>query len=171
MSIEVDSVHYQSNNQNWQTPQWLLDKLRSEFGQIGLDPATTVDNPTAAVNFYTPTEDGLICDWGNKGWVFVNPPYGRDVKKWIQRANFERKCNLANEHCIMLLAARPDTKSWQECILPNAEICWISGRIKFIGGNNPTAPAPFPSALVYYGPSRTKFYRATHELGVITCPM
>lgn len=160
---------FSSAKQDWQTPDWLLDRLRDNFGQIGLDPATSLGNPTKASRFYVapgeclPYElpenakfDGLAQSW-DADFVFCNPVY-KGVSKWIQKA-FESTA----ENVVMLLAARPDTKAWQEYILPCADICWIKGRLKFKGAEH---SAPFPSALVHYGSNVTKFAAACVDLGV-----
>ena len=77
----------------------------------------------------------------------MNPPYGREQVKWINKAYEESKQNNVSIMC--LIPARPDTKIWHEIIFKNASaICFIKGRLKF---NNGEGSAPFPSALIYFG--------------------
>ena len=76
----------------------------------------------------------------------MNPPYGREQVKWIEKAAKE---SLNGTTIVCLIPARPDTKVWQNIIFPNAEgVCFVSGRLKFGGSKD---SAPFPSAVVVFG--------------------
>jgi site-specific DNA-methyltransferase (adenine-specific) len=74
--------------------------------------------------------------------VFVNPPYGPGIRKWLERAG---EADLA----VFLLPARVDTRWFHDLVLPHArEIRFIRGRLKFVGAKH---PAPFPSMIVVFG--------------------
>ena len=73
-----------SKNMCWCTPQDFFDKLNSEFGFV-LDPAAT-DKTAKCALFYTPETDGLSQSWDRGGAVFCNPPYGREIGKWVRKA-------------------------------------------------------------------------------------
>lgn len=78
--------------------------------------------------------------------VFVNPPYGRTIGAWVEKA-----FNEAQEKdtlIVMLLPARVDTKWFHNYIYHKAEIRFIKGRLKFGGSKN---SAPFPSMIVIFG--------------------
>ena len=77
--------------------------------------------------------------------VYCNPPYGREISKWIKKAYEE---NLKGTKIVLLLPARTDTKWFHEYIYNKHEIRFIKGRLKFNDGKN---PAPFPSMLVIMG--------------------
>lgn len=77
--------------------------------------------------------------------MFCNPPYGREICKWVEKAYQESK--KANTLICMLIPARTDTKYFHQYIYGKAEIRFIQGRLKF--GNAKNA-APFPSMLVIY---------------------
>lgn len=77
--------------------------------------------------------------------MFCNPPYGRDISKWVKKAYNEG--HKSNTLVCMLIPARTDTKFFHDYILNRAEIRFIKGRLKF--GGSKTA-APFPSMLVVY---------------------
>jgi phage N-6-adenine-methyltransferase len=68
----------------WCTPQDFFDKLNAEFGFV-LDPAAT-DKTAKCSLYYTPETDGLSQSWDRGGAVFCNPPYGREIGKWVQKA-------------------------------------------------------------------------------------
>lgn len=36
--------------------------------------------------YFTPETDGLSQSWNVGGSVFCNPPYGREIGKWVQKA-------------------------------------------------------------------------------------
>lgn len=133
------NVHFQSNSNEWSTPQELFGKLNKEFG-FTLDAAAS-DANAKCENYFTQQDNGLIQSWNNHR-VFCNPPYGREIGKWIAKAATEQ-----NELTVMLIPARTDTKAWHKFIFGNAEIRFIEGRLKF---NDHKNHAPFPSAIVIF---------------------
>ena len=74
---------FSSKEEKWQTPQKLFDELNKEFN-FTLDPCCQHDSAKCKKH-YTPEENGLIQDW-SKDIVFVNPPYGRELKKWVKKS-------------------------------------------------------------------------------------
>ena len=90
-----------SNSNEWSTPQWLFDELNKEFG-FTLDPCATMQNAKCK-KFYTKEDDGLSKSWDNE-MVFCNPPYGREIPKWVKKAS-EARCGVV----VMLIPARTDT--------------------------------------------------------------
>lgn len=77
--------------------------------------------------------------------MFCNPPYGRQIGKWVQKASEESK--KPKTIVVMLIPARTDTKWFHEYIYGKTEIRFIKGRIRFGGG---TRNAPFPSMIVVF---------------------
>lgn len=78
-----------SKNMCWCTPQDFFDELNAEFHFV-LDPAAT-DKTAKCSLYYTPETDGLSQSWDLGGAVFCNPPYGRDIGKWVQKAYKEAR--------------------------------------------------------------------------------
>ena len=76
-------VHYSSKTNEWSTPQDFFDELDKEFN-FTLDPCATSEN-AKCTKYFTVEDDGLKQDWSND-IVFMNPPYGRDIKYWIKKA-------------------------------------------------------------------------------------
>ena len=94
-----------SKDMNWCTPQKFYDELNEEFHFV-LDPAATDETAKCSL-YYTPETDGLSQSWDCGGAVFCNPPYGREIGKWIEKAYEESQ---KTEHPIVLLIpARTDT--------------------------------------------------------------
>ena len=85
-------------------------------------------------------------DWLNLGGhrVFCNPPYGREISKWVEKAYKESR--KPNTLVVMLLPARTDTR-WFHDYCVKGEIEFINGRLKFGGCKN---SAPFPSMIVTF---------------------
>lgn len=136
------SVHFSSKSNEWTTPQHLFDELNQEFN-FTLDPCATEENAKCSKHF-TIEDDGLSKDWSNDV-VFMNPPYGREIKKWIKKA-YEESLNGATVVC--LIPARTDTTYWHDYIFGKAlDIRFLKGRLKFGDSKN---SAPFPSAIVVY---------------------
>lgn len=133
---------FSSKTDDWATPQDFFDKLDLEF-QFTLDPCADLHNHQCA-RYYNREQDGLIHDWGGKR-VFCNPPYGKEIAKWVQKSFEESRKK--NTLVVMLIPARTDTKYFHDFIYGKAEIRFIRGRLKF--GNAKTA-APFPSMVVIF---------------------
>lgn len=133
-------VMFSSTTDLWATPQDFFDTLNAEF-HFTLDPCSTHENAKCAKH-YTAAENGLTQTWGGET-VFCNPPYGRELPKWV------RKCYDESERAtvVMLIPARTDTKWFHDYIYGKAEIRFIRGRLKF--GNSKNS-APFPSMVVVF---------------------
>ena len=137
----INKSLYSSKSSEWATPQALYDKLDKEFN-FTLDPCST-ENNHKCINYYTIKENGLSKSWRG-AIVYCNPPYGRDIYKWIEKAYNENKNN--NVLVVLLLPARTDTKWFHEFIYKQHKIEFIKGRLKFNDGKQ---SAPFPSMIVY----------------------
>jgi site-specific DNA-methyltransferase (adenine-specific) len=74
----------------------------------------------------------------------MNPPYGREIKKWMEKAKRESE---NGSIIVCLVPVRPDTRWWWEnCI--NGEIRFIRGRLRWPGSHT---GASFGSAVVILG--------------------
>lgn len=134
---------FSSNRQTWETPKELFHNLNDVFN-FTLD-VCAVPETAKCEKYFTPAIDGLAQNWCNN-ICWMNPPYGRDQIKWIDKAAKE---SLNGVTVVCLIPARPDTRAWQNIIFPNATaICFIKGRLKFGGSKD---SAPFPSAIVVFG--------------------
>lgn len=149
MNKETQVVMFSSKTGNWATPQEFFDKLDWRFGPFDLDPCASPHN-TKCANFFTEAEDGLSKDWSGHT-VFVNPPYGRGIEKWIKKAYDESRHE--NTKVVMLIPARTDTKYWHQYIMRADEIHFVKGRLKFGDSDN---CAPFPSAVIVFDGSNQR---------------
>lgn len=136
-------IMFSSQSDMWETPQDLFDKLNEEF-HFNLDVCAIASNAKCAA-FYSPEQNGLIQPWYGRCWC--NPPYGRQVGKWVKKAY--DTAYIDGNLVVMLLPARTDTKWFHEYIYGKAEIRFLKGRLKFGGSKN---SAPFPSMIVIFEP-------------------
>lgn len=139
---------FSSEKTEWETPQKLFDELNEEFG-FEIDVCATHQN-TKCDRFFHRYIDGLKQPWHKYGTCWMNPPYGRDVGKWIKKAYEEAQLGAT---VVCLLPARTDTAWFHDYILGKAEIRFLRGRLKFEGAKN---SAPFPSMIVVFRPPRRK---------------
>jgi phage N-6-adenine-methyltransferase len=116
----------------YQTPRDFFAPLNWVF-KFKLDPCTTKENNLKLQYFYTEFENGLIQPWQCN--TYVNPPFGRNVDKWIAKMQKEYD---ENRDCyyVMLLPARTDTIWFQDLIWNNCQfddqfIHFVKGRLKF----------------------------------------
>lgn len=133
---------FSSKTDLWETPLEFFNELDAEFG-FDLD-ACALPNNAKCTRYYTPSDDGLSQTWGGRVWC--NPPYGREIGKWVRKA---WESSLDGATVVMLLPARTDTRWFHDYIYGKSEIRFIKGRLKFGGCEN---SAPFPSMIVIYRP-------------------
>lgn len=126
-----------SETPEWETPQWLFDLLDNEF-HFTLDVCASESNHKCE-QYFSKQDNGLTQPWTGTCWM--NPPYGREIKSWMEKAKEESENGLT---IVCLVPARPDTEWWWgNCI--QGEIRFIRGRLQWPGS---TTAAPFPSAVV-----------------------
>lgn len=131
--VAKNSNTYKTFNVNEKTPEGFYKQLNDEF-QFDFDPCPL--NPT-------PETDGLAVPWGKR--VYVNPPYGKAIRSWLEKGLAERESG-RSEVVVFLLPAYTDVKWFHEIVLPKAkEIRFIKSRLKFGVHNN---TAPFANMLV-----------------------
>ena len=162
-----------ANTTDWATPPALFDALDREFGPFDLDPCGAREHHYSAYTIHSrgglfydgscPALDGLAQPWKCQA-AYVNPPYGKALPRWIEKAVAEVEAGNA-ERVVMLIPARTDTRVWQRHILREMDrrfikgqpwvkahkaiflVRFLPGRVKFVGA---AAGAPFPSAIVVW---------------------
>ena len=110
------------------TPPYLLEPVRADLGGvIGLDPCTTAANPTGALRFYCPPDDGAALPW-DADTIYVNPPYGRAKDRWLARCV---QAGGDGRRVVALVPAHPDTRTFQAAACTAQVIVFVRGRVKF----------------------------------------
>ena len=126
----------------WLTPPEILAAL----GPFDLDPCAPVSPPwPLAEKTYTMLDDGLKQPWA--GFVWCNPPYGREAAAWLAR--------LADHgNGLALIFARTETEMFFAHVWDKATaVLFLRGRLHFhhVNGDRAAANAGAPSCLVAYG--------------------
>lgn len=131
----------------WETPRSLFEAV-DQIYRFDLDPASSDKNALCELH-YTVEDDGLSKDWGGHR-VFCNPPYGRQIGKWIEKAAKEGM--KPNTIVVVLCPARTDTAYWHDWVVPYAsEISFLRGRVKYQLDGKELNSSPFPSCLIRFG--------------------
>lgn len=149
---------------DWCTPPEVLEKVRSCVGWIGLDPCSNRRSIVGATVEWR--EGGLDRPWGGLGPVYMNPPYGRPIGRWTERAASE---SVWGTEVIGLLPVRTDCGWWHRDVARCRLICFWARRIKFLGARS---GAPFPSAVCLWGSPRMarRFAASFADAGMLVSP-
>ena len=131
---------FTSNADCWATPPEFFEELNKEF-DFDTDVCALPEN-TKCPHYYSPDDDGLRQNWTGSCWC--NPPYGRQIGKWVEKAYMSSKLGAT---VVMLLPARTDTAWFHDYIYGKAEIRFVRGRLKFVGAKY---KAPFPSMVAVF---------------------
>lgn len=135
-----------AGEETWLTPPAIINALCAKHGPFDLDPACPPNMPwRTAKKMLTKDDDGLTAKW--RGEVFMNPPYGKETQKWVERLS-------EYNNGIALIFARASCKWFHKYVLQRANtIFFFDYRLRFFNGDGELGPAsaPAPSCLVIYG--------------------
>jgi ParB family chromosome partitioning protein len=166
--IKKAHVSFNSGENEWYTPKYIIDAVVKVMGKIDVDPASSeIANKTInAKIFYTIETNGLKQKW--TGNVWLNPPYSQPlifefseaVCKKFEKEEFEEICILVNN--------ATETKWFQNMLKICSSVCFLNGRVKFIDvkGNPNSAPLQ-GQAIIYMGSNTVGFKKIFNELGVV----
>jgi hypothetical protein len=134
-----------------QTDEWLTPSpVIAAVGPFDLDPCAHPEFRTrcADVGFCLPDENGLLLPWHGRVWC--NPPFGRELPKWIERMAL-------HGNGIMLAPARTETRWFRVAWQSATAILFPYKRFRYerpdgTAGENPT----FPDALIAFGRDNAK---------------
>lgn len=142
----INNSIFTSNKEDWETPRALFEELNKEFN-FDIDVAASNENAKLP-KYYTKQENALNGVW--EGNVFCNPPYGKQLVKWVKKAYDEYERD-SNRTIVLLIPARTDTSYWHDYIFGKAEVRFLRGRLRFeVAGQAAIDPAPFPSSIVIF---------------------
>lgn len=99
---KLNSSLFSSKNMTWETPLDLFEKIDKVYN-FDLD-VCAVPETAKCDRYFTPEINGLLQKWNGTCWM--NPPYGREQIKWIEKASESKSTT------VCLIPARPDTKVW-----------------------------------------------------------
>tara|TARA_R100000655_G_scaffold60618_1_gene98964 strand:+ start:888 stop:1388 length:501 start_codon:yes stop_codon:yes gene_type:complete len=146
------AYHPPSSSTEWSTPESFFKRLDDEF-IFTLDLCATEDNALCDA-FVDKEEDCLSVEWD---WVahephrytaWMNPPWGRGVGKFVQRAYEQsRKYSL---RVVCLLPANTDTRWWRDWVWRASEVRFVTGRLHFVCEDGRTGPCPTGACVVVF---------------------
>ena len=164
-----------SGKKDWGTPPHYVDAVKEVFeAPISLDPCSSKHSVVGAeVELMPPDNDGLTHEWDYPR-IYVNPPYGLDVKNHTSISDWLRKC--ADAHAmygasvIALVPVATNTGHWKKYVFGKARsVCFLADtRLKFLtGGKDGGKGAPMSCATVYYGKDPTRFRAVFKKYGAV----
>ena len=138
-------IHTKPNN--GQTVEWLTPpEIVRSLGRFNLDPcAHPKQFYRTAAHMVSPPADGLAMEWSGRVWL--NPPYGSQLKTWIARL-------AEHGNGVALVPGRTEVESWfWPSIWDRADaILFVRGRLYFVRPDQTTqGNAGHGSVLVAYG--------------------
>ena len=148
------AYHPPSSSTEWSTPEEFFKRLDDEF-VFTVDLCATEENALCDA-FVAKEEDCLSVEWA---WVaelptrytgWMNPPWGRGIGKFVQRAYEQSKKYGLRVVC--LLPANTDTKWWRDWVWKASEVRFVTGRRHFVCEDGRTGPCPTGACVVVFDP-------------------
>lgn len=143
---QAGGAAFSSDRMDWETPQDLFEELDARY-HFTLDAAAS-DANAKCDRYYTSADDGLAQDWAGET-VFLNPPYGRELPRWVAKAAGEAL--KPGTLVVLLVPARTDTRWFHQYLYRRAQITFIRGRLHFETAGEASQSAPFPSMIAVLG--------------------
>lgn len=153
-----------SGENEWYTPEPILEAARAVLGAFDLDPASSelANKTVKAKRFFNAEQNGLEQEWTGRVWM--NPPYAKDL---IGRFADKLVASLDKIEAITLTNNSTDTQWFQAMASKSSAICLLSRRVKFISPIG-TSSAPLQGqAVLYFGKQLSRFIAEFEHLG--TC--
>lgn len=118
------NINWVKNN-NWRTPQYLIDYIQKHFFNWNdyFDPCPY--NPDYEI-------DWLTLDWGE--YTYCNPPYTRSDKEKLIIKTYEEYKKWKT--IALLIPSATETQIFHKYIYPYAQVYLLEKRVQFIGYNS-----------------------------------
>jgi hypothetical protein len=153
---------------DWYTPSAIVKALGGTEG-FDLDPCTPEDASRlparTAHRMIAPSEDGLTTPWWPQSFVWMNPPYGKGMDKWLAKLAHHPGGGIA------LVPAHMDPAWMHDFVLnhPNTTAILLTrGRLKFMRPDGTTGTAATTgSVFVAYGQRAARNLKKAQEDGVL----
>jgi hypothetical protein len=140
-------INKETTTTTWLTPPELLEWL----GPFDLDPCCPENMPwNTAKHMLTPRDDGLATDWKSYGRVWLNPPFGRGIDKWLDKL-------AAHGHGVALVPGNIEVNWFQDYVFRRADMVYFfRHRLHFLrlqadGGTYRPKGAVGNHVLAFYG--------------------
>lgn len=162
-------INQTSGEQEYYTPQFIIEAARATMGGIDLDPASSeVANATiGATHIYTIETDGLAHEWFGRVWM--NHPFGRlENNIWPARLLREFHSGRVTQACCLTFAAT--SEKWFQPFY-NYPMCFLSPRTNFLTPDGKMKKGVTKgSVVVYLGANAGEFQRQFAPFGGVMRP-
>lgn len=171
------NIQHSSRSDEWYTPDYIIEKVRSLLGTIDFDPAssTLANAKVQACKFFTKDDDALTTEW-LPGTLFCNPPGGKIKNKsktalfWEKLMCWRESGNLTHGVFLAFSLEALQTSQGKGCkAIGEFPFCVPKSRIKFVLPNGSIPTAPSHSNVLVYVPGTVdkteEFYNIFSALG------
>ena len=162
--IKSPHVSFNSGENEWYTPSFIIEAARESMGNIDLDPASNklANETVKAENYYTIYDNGLTKKW--YGNVWLNPPYSQpeisNFSNKVTELEFTQACVLVNN--------ATETAWFQNMMSLCTCVCFLKGRVKYNDKNGTPANSPLQGqAVLYFGSNAQKFSEVFNKYGIV----
>jgi len=166
---ETEITTFTAVDDEWWTPQWIIEAARATLGRIDVDPASTFDanKRTKAVTFYTREDNGLKKEW--RGTVFLNPPSKRGDPTarphlWAKKLNKEYD-NRHTSRAIFVVKSVLGYK-WYEEFYHRFWVCHLLERPAFVRPDGTVIGRAKKGVSVFYLGDIEHRIRFIHNFGI-----
>ena len=162
--IKSPHVSFNSGENEWYTPSFIIEAARESMGNIDLDPASNklANETVKAENYYTIYDNGLTKEW--YGNVWLNPPYSQP-----EISNFSNKVTALEftQACVLVNNAT-ETAWFQNMMSKCTCVCFLKGRVKYNDKNGTPANSPLQGqAVLYFGNNAQNFSEVFNKYGIV----
>ena len=133
----------ESKSVEYSTPLALVEPLIKEFN-LTRDICASSENYKLS-DYWTKEDDAFTKNWEGNCWM--NPPFSRDLNKWVRKAYAETYGLDGSGTKVCLIPVRSNTKWWSE-VSPKSEIRFINGEVNF---NNAERGLWLPMCIIVFG--------------------
>ena len=155
-----------SGNDEWFTPQDIIEAARLTMGGIDIDPASnaTANQTVMAVEYYSQDDDGLSKEW--QGRVWMNPPYSSKLVPMFCKKLADSVSSGSVTEAVVIVNNATETRWFADLVRVCSAICFTRRRVKFITQAGDVAGSPNQGqAIIYCGNDPSVFAENFHEIG------
>ena len=142
---------------DWMTPAEVFGPVNQVL-EFDLDACATNESCARVPNFISPEQDALQAPWTGKR-VWCNPPYGRGIKHWFERAMRAPQRDGCSTVCLFTYA-NTDTQYWWDWVHKWSRthtVVFLTRRVPFVRPDGAkSSVAPKGSALIFVGQNECK---------------
>ena len=156
-----------TGNDEWYTPQDLIERARKVLGGFDLDPASNdvAQEKVKATAYHTAETNGLAHEWN--GTVWLNPPYSQPlIMQFMEKLVEEWEAGRCTG-AVVLTHNYTDTRWFHTAAKAATAICFTKGRVKFYDPNGAVAAPTQGQAFFYFGNDVEAFASEFSHVGFV----